>query len=173
VIWAVLQKLNIPANPVNLGNAVFDGLADCLDAATEEDGKQFIVFPYNLSAYSSLEDLPPPVNDAECSQKQEVDEWLQYFPQAKPRGWGGDIYLAVLIVLSMPFTKFIRKLSPWCKERTAYGHPHSNPKIYFIGVALILSTNVIYGPVETSNYGLNLQYPSGSPLEDGEYGGAR
>jgi len=54
VIWATL-KLNILPNLVNPSNVVFDGLADFIEAATEED-KKFVVFPYNLSEYTSLEE---------------------------------------------------------------------------------------------------------------------
>jgi len=51
------------------------------------------------------------------SLPEEVDEWLQYFPGAKPRAKGGNVYMALLIGLSTPFITFIKKLSPWCKEK--------------------------------------------------------
>jgi len=33
---------------------------------------------------------------------QEVEDWLQYFPQAKPSAKGGNVYIAFLMGLSMP-----------------------------------------------------------------------
>jgi len=74
------------------------------------------VFPHHLSSYSSIDGLPPVVNDVKILL-DEVEDWLQYFLEAKPQGQGGDIYMAVLIGLSIPFPKFIKKLSPWCKEK--------------------------------------------------------
>jgi len=83
VLWAML-KLDIPTNRNNVANTVFDGLADFIDAATKED-KQVVVFPYNLSDYNLVEDLPPVINDVE-NLPEEVNDWLHYFPQAKPCG---------------------------------------------------------------------------------------
>jgi len=105
ILWASL-KLNIPLNPNNASNAVFKGLANFIDAATEEY-KQFMVFPHNLSNYNLVEDLPPVVNDVE-SLPEEVEDWFHYFPQAKPCSQGGGIYMAILIGLSMPIPKFIK-----------------------------------------------------------------
>jgi len=59
-------------------------LADFVKVATEED-RQFVVFPYNLSEHSSLEELPMVVDNGQMLP-EEVNDWLQYFPQAKP--WG-------------------------------------------------------------------------------------
>jgi len=61
-------------------------------------------------------ELPPAIVDLD-SLPEEVEEWLQYFPGAKPRTKGGNVYTALLIGLSMPFVTFIKKLSPWCKEK--------------------------------------------------------
>jgi len=77
---------------------------------TEED-KQFVVFLYNLSEYTFLEELPLVVNNVEMLP-EEVGDWLQYFPQAKHQGQGGDIYTVVLIGFSMPFLKLIKKFGP-------------------------------------------------------------
>jgi len=55
VLWATL-KLHICPNLGSLSNAVFDGLFDFLEAVTEED-KHFVVFSYNLSEYTSIEEL--------------------------------------------------------------------------------------------------------------------
>jgi len=45
-------------------DAVFDGLASFLEHALEED-QHFVIFPYTLSDYSNLEDLPTP-NEEHC-----------------------------------------------------------------------------------------------------------
>jgi len=90
-------------------------LANFIEAASKED-KQFMVFPYNLSHYKQVNDLPGSITNIE-SLPEEVDEWLQYFLQAKPRAKGRNVYMAVLIGLSMPFITFIKKISPWCKEK--------------------------------------------------------
>jgi len=51
------------------------------------------------------------------SLPEEIDDWLPYFPQAKPQAKGGNVYMALLIGLSMLLITFIKKLSPWCKEK--------------------------------------------------------
>jgi len=94
---------------------MFDCLADFIEAAADED-KHFRVFPYHLSRYKSVTDLPPLIMDVD-SLPEEVDEWLSYFPGAKPRVKGGNVYTTILIGLSSPFVTFIKKLSPWCKEK--------------------------------------------------------
>jgi len=81
VLWATL-KLNIPSNPNNAADAVFDGLADFINAPMEED-KQFVVFPYHLSEDNMVDELLPVINDVEMLP-EEVENWLQYFPDAKP-----------------------------------------------------------------------------------------
>jgi len=72
-----------------------------------EEDKSFIIFPSNL---------PKGIVDIE-TLSEEVDEWLNYFPQAKLRIKVGDLYTPLLIRLSQPFPKFIKKVSPWCKEK--------------------------------------------------------
>jgi len=59
-----MLKLAIQENPVNPANAVFDYLADFIDQATNED-KHFAIFPYALSEYVSVEDLPPLIDNVE------------------------------------------------------------------------------------------------------------
>jgi len=117
VMWATL-KFNIPTNQSNVEDQVYDQLANFLDYAVSED-KHFTVFPYNLSKYWHAEDLPQAITDME-NLPEDMDEWLPYFPGAKPCFWGGDIYTAVLIGLSLPFPKFINKISGWCKDK-GYG----------------------------------------------------
>jgi len=114
VLWANI-KIPLPEKPGRVANAMFDCLADFIKVAGEED-KKFIVFPYNLSQYKVVSELPEGVMDLD-SLPEEIDEWLAYFPQAKPCTKGGNMYMAILIGLSMPFVMFIKKLSPWCKEK--------------------------------------------------------
>jgi len=123
VLWTTL-KILLSENPGNVADAMFDCLADFIKAAGNED-KQFTVFPYNLSNYKQVNDLPALITNVE-SLPEEVDEWLQYFPQAKPRAKCGNVYTAALIGLSMPFT-FIKKLSTLCKEKNlgCGNHPFS------------------------------------------------
>jgi len=108
-------KIPLPENPGNAADAMFNCLADFIKAASNED-KQFMVFPYNLSNYKQVNDLPALITNIE-SLPEEVDKWLQYFLQAKPRAKARNVYTVVLIELSMPFITFIKKLSPQCKEK--------------------------------------------------------
>jgi len=92
VLWANL-KIPQPENPGRAADAMFDCLVDFIEAAGEED-KKFIVFPYNLSNYKAVSDLLAGVVDLD-SQLEEIDEWLSYFPQAKPRSKGSNVYTAI------------------------------------------------------------------------------
>jgi len=85
-----------------------------IDAATKED-KPFVIFPYHWSDYNLVEELPPVINNVE-TMPEEVEDWLHYFPEAKPHGQGGDIYIAILIGLSI-FPKFYQEISLWCREK--------------------------------------------------------
>jgi len=57
ILWANL-KIPAPEKPGNASDAMFDCLANFIKAAADED-KQFQVFPYHLSCYKSVMDLPP------------------------------------------------------------------------------------------------------------------
>jgi len=171
ILWAKL-KLHIQPHPTNVANAVFDGLANFLEAAAKED-KQFIIFPYHLSDYSSLEDLPPVLNDVE-TLPDEVDDWLLYFSEARPCGHGGDIYTVVLIGISMPFSKFIKKLSLWCKEKI-----WSMAILLAVGetgiarVASIFNQHHGYRASEDSDISTHLRHTSGSQVENDPHGNPR
>jgi len=115
VLWATL-KIPAPEKPGNAADAMFDCLADFIEAAAKED-PHFCVFPYHLSRYQSVAALPQSIVDLD-SLPEEVDDWLPYFPGAKPRAKGGNVYTALLLGLSTPFMTFIKKLSPWCKEKS-------------------------------------------------------
>jgi len=81
VFWASL-RLPIAKDPANPMAAVFDALEEFVSQFANED-PNFVVFPYNLSDYESVEDLPPPIETAE-DIPDDIDEWLEYFPGAKP-----------------------------------------------------------------------------------------
>jgi len=51
-------KIPLPENPGRVTDAMFDCLADFIEAVGKED-KKFIVFPHNLSNYKAVSDLPP------------------------------------------------------------------------------------------------------------------
>jgi len=61
-----------------------------------------------LSKYKAVADLSKGIVDIE-TLPEEVDKWLPYFPLAKLRIKGGDLCTPLLIGLSQPFPKFIKK----------------------------------------------------------------
>jgi len=63
--------------------AVFDALEEFVMQLTNED-PNFVVFPHNVSEYKSVDGLPPPIETPD-NLPGDIDEWLTYFPQAKPR----------------------------------------------------------------------------------------
>jgi len=63
--------------------------------------------------------LPQVIDDPELIPT-EVDDWLVYFPQVKPRFQGGDIYTLALIGTSLPLGKIMKEQSNWFKE-TCFG----------------------------------------------------
>jgi len=46
-----------------------------------------VVFPYHLSSYKDLDNLSPPLDDPNLIL-DDINEWHQYFPNAKPWGKG-------------------------------------------------------------------------------------
>jgi len=110
VFWANL-RLPVPKTPPNPMAAVYDALEEFIAQFAEED-PHFLVFPTTLSRYESVEDLPAPLETAE-DLPEDIDEWLTYFPQAKPRVSGGDTYTTVLLDFSVPFPKLMKQLSHW------------------------------------------------------------
>jgi len=84
-------------------------------AMTDEDDK-FVVFPYHLSSYQDMDDLPP-IDDPDLIP-DDIDEWRQYFPDAKPQAWGGNLYTPVLVHFGKPFAKVMKSMVPWfCKKK--------------------------------------------------------
>jgi len=114
VFWASL-RLPIPLNPVNLMAAVYSALEEFILTFTGED-PNFVGFPYKLSAYKSIEDLPPLIETTEDIPNN-IEEWLEYFPRAKPWKTGGNTYTALLIGMSKPLPKVIKNLSTWMHNK--------------------------------------------------------
>ena len=77
------------------------------------------MFPHNLSQYGTLENLLHVLKELE-DLPTEVDEWLVYFPQAKPRYNGGDVYTAALLGCSVPLGKIMKEHNDWFRE-TCFG----------------------------------------------------
>jgi len=82
---------------------------------TNEDDK-FAVLPYHLSSYQDTDDLPPPIDDPDLVL-DDIDEWRQYFPDAKPRARGGDLYTLVLVGFGKPFAKVMKSMAPWFRKK--------------------------------------------------------
>jgi len=95
--------------------AVFDALKEFVSQLAEED-PNFVIFPYKLSAYKSIDDLPPLIETME-DIPDDINGWLDYFPGAKPRVTGGDTYTALLISLSIPLPKTVKNLSAWMRNK--------------------------------------------------------
>jgi len=117
IFWASI-RLPIPASPSNATDAMFDALDEFLTKMQEADWK-FSIFPHNLSQYGSLTALPPILDDPELLPL-EVNDWLVYFLQAKPRFQGGDVYTTALVGTSLPLGKIMKAQLDWFKE-TCYG----------------------------------------------------
>jgi len=115
VFWANLC-IPLPPNPPDQFEALFDCLVEFVVAMVEEDD-HFVVFPYHLSDYNDPEDLLLPINDLDMVP-DDISEWLQYFPQAKPCLKGGDLYTLALVGFSKPFPKVMKALALWfCKKK--------------------------------------------------------
>jgi len=73
VFWASL-RMPIPPNPANPMAAIFDALEEFISQLSEED-PHFVVYPYNLSAYDEVEDLPPRSKQRKISLTTSTDGW--------------------------------------------------------------------------------------------------
>jgi len=110
VFWANI-RIPIPKNPDNPVSSMFEHLETFVSHMLEADA-HFSVFPHNLSKYESIEDLPEPIEDPN-QLPGKVDEWLEYFPGARPRAWGGYTYTSALLSFREPFTKVIKETALW------------------------------------------------------------
>jgi len=114
VFWASLH-LPIPKDPANPIVAIYDVLEEFIVQLAEED-PHFVVFPYRLSNYKLIKDLPPQIETLD-DLPDDINEWLDYFPQAKPWVSGDDTYTTLLIEISIPFPKLIKNLSTWMQDK--------------------------------------------------------
>jgi len=46
----------------------------------------------------------------------DIDEWRQYFPDAKPWVRGGNLYTLVLVGFGKPFAKVMKSMAPWFRK---------------------------------------------------------
>jgi len=86
MFWASIW-IPVPPTLGNATDAMFDALDEFVTKMKEAD-RHFTVFLHNLSHYGTLDNLPHSIEDPD-DLPTEVDNWLVYFPQAKPRYNGG------------------------------------------------------------------------------------
>jgi len=113
IFWASIC-IPVPLSPANMTTLMFDALDDFLTKMKEADC-QFTVFPHNLAQYGTLTKLPCLIKEPE-DHPIEVDDWIIYFPQAKPWFNGSYVYTTALIVCSMPLSKLLKEPGDWFKE---------------------------------------------------------
>jgi len=113
IMWTSI-RIPVPSAPANTTDAMFDALDEFLTKMKEAD-RCFTVFPHNLSQYGSLNNLPRSIEDPD-DLPMEVDDWLVYFPQAKPHFNGGNIYTTALISSSIPLGCILKEQGDWFKE---------------------------------------------------------
>jgi len=108
----------VPSAPSNATDAMFNVLDNFLTKMKEVDF-QFTIFPHNLSKYGTLDNLPHIIEELE-DLPTEVNDWLVYFPQAKPRYNGGNVYTMALLGCSIPLGKIMKEHNNWFRE-TRFG----------------------------------------------------
>jgi len=113
VFWASI-RIPVPKAPENVTDAMFDVLDKFLTKIEEAD-RRFTVFPHNISKYGTLANLPHSIEELE-DLPTKVDEWLEYFPQAKPHFNGEDVYTSALIGSSIPLGRLMKEQNEWFKE---------------------------------------------------------
>jgi len=99
-------------------DAVFEAINEMFTKLQEAD-REFSVLPHNLSKYGSLINMPKVINDPDGIPTK-VEDWLEYFPQAKPHFSRGDLYTSALLGCSIPLAKVLKTLGNWFCE-TKYG----------------------------------------------------
>jgi len=62
--------------------------------------------------YGSI-NMMPKVIDKPDDLPTEVEEWLEYFLQAKPCFSGGNLYTSALLGCSIPLAKILKALQNW------------------------------------------------------------
>jgi len=124
VFWASLQ-IPIPKNPDDPVATMYDHLERFINQMLDADA-HFSVFPHNLSEYESINDLPEPIEDPD-QLPDEVNEWLEYFPRARPRACGGYTYTQVLLGFHKPFPKIVKATASWFHKMKfgLWKHPYN------------------------------------------------
>jgi len=90
-----------------------------------------MVFTHNLSEYELTDDLPQPIEDPDLLPDN-VDGWLQYFPQACPRARRGYTYMSVLLGFREHFLKVVKTTTSWFwKTNLDCGNLHYNKKQWY------------------------------------------
>jgi len=118
IFWASI-RIPVLLAPSNATNAMFDAIDTFLTKMKEVD-QRFTMFPHNLSQYRTLDNLPHAIEEPE-DLPMEMDDWLTYFPQAKPRRYNrGDVYTTALIRSSIPLGKIMKENNDWLRK-TRYG----------------------------------------------------
>jgi len=115
---------------------MFDCLADFIKTVGKED-KQFAAF---LIIWATTKMLVTCLLLLQMwTVLEEVNEWLQYFLQARLHAKGGNIYTSLLIGLSSPFSILLRNSVHGVPRRKglAFGNYLYSQKIHSIGVAVL------------------------------------
>jgi len=100
---------------------VFEAIDEFFTKVQEVD-KKFTVFPHNLSKYSTMNNMPKVIDNPD-SIPTKVEDWLDYFLQAKLQFLGGGLYASALLGCSMPLPKILKTLGNRFRE-TCYGLWH-------------------------------------------------
>jgi len=81
IFWASLW-MPIPKDLPNPMAAVYNALKEFITQLADKD-PHFMVYPYKLSAYELIKDLPPPIETPD-DIPNDINDWLEYVPGAKP-----------------------------------------------------------------------------------------
>ncbi len=117
VFWASI-RMPIPEKPDDPITTMFDHLQNFMVHMLEADA-HFTVFPHNLSTYETIDDIPEPLEDPDHLPGK-VDEWLEYFPGARPRASGGNTYTSALLGFREPLLTVIKATATWLRK-TKFG----------------------------------------------------
>jgi len=131
----------------------------------QEVDRKFMVFPQHLSRYGCLNSMLKLIDDPD-SIPTEVEDWLEYFPQAKPHFSGGDLYTSALLGCSIPLAKVLKTLGNWFCE-TKYGLWQATIQSkWLVSVRwLLFSTNNIDTEMMKCKITFIKEYPGGPLLE--------
>jgi len=117
VFWAMLC-IPIPEKLADPMATMFGHLESFITNMVEAD-MHFTVFPHKLSKYENTDDLLEPIEDPDMLPDN-INKWLQYFPQACPRARGEYMYTSVLLRFWEPFPKVVKTMAMWLRK-TKFG----------------------------------------------------